>query len=353
MNTRKLILALVLCVSLFFACGKNGKSDGEKYVGPPLIQLQIYDSKYFAVDERIISISYEPATETIEWSSDDPETQIRIPHGDWKAEAMDFVVEPESFSGKFVVVTNRYTYEFTQSFTTAQDKKVEIRLDFAAPDVQPKRKVGIMGDSISTFKDAVCDNAYACWYPGYDPNVSAGNSEAVNTKERTYWWILVNELMKNGELDSNSSWSGTRIIHETSGSRNCGYVDRVGDFVDPDIIIIHGGTNDRSKKTPLGIYDWDAPIAQLDYSCFRSAYIMLIKLLQKQYEGVQLILIIGDTLTEDYESSIVKIANHYNLPYVDFVGMDIPKCNGSHPNYTGMKKMANTIYDACHDYYLP
>ena len=343
----------VLWLSLLSACDKNGEAEEGNYVGPPLIQLYIFDSKYFAVGERVVSISFAGEGNGIDWSSDNPGAQISIPHGDWKSESMDFVVEPDIFSGKFVVVTNRYTYEFTQSFTTAKDKKIEIRLDFAAPDVQPKRKVGIMGDSISTFKDAVCDNAYACWYPGYDPNVSAGNSEAVNTKERTYWWILVNELMKNGELDSNSSWSGTRIIHEVSGSRSCGYVDRVGDFVDPDIIIIHGGTNDRSKKTPLGNYDWDTPIEQLDYSCFRSAYIMLIKLLQMQYEGVQLILIIGDTLTEDYESSIVTIARHYNIPYVDFVGIDIPKCNGSHPNYTGMKKMAQTIYDSCHDYYLP
>ncbi len=113
MSARNLIFPLILCLSLLSACGKNGEEEEEKYVGPPLVRLEIFDSKYFAVGERIVSLSYVGEGHGIGWSSDNPNIQPRIPHGDWKSVTMDFFVEPESFSGKFVAVTNRYTYELS------------------------------------------------------------------------------------------------------------------------------------------------------------------------------------------------------------------------------------------------
>ena len=64
--------------------------------------------------------------------------------------------------------------------------------------------------------------------------------------------------MRHGELDANSSWGGTRVVHEVKTGRksgksiNAGFVDRAYDFIDPDIIIIHGGTNEHNQSTPLG-----------------------------------------------------------------------------------------------------
>lgn len=59
---------------------------------------------------------------------------------------------------------------------------------------------------------------------------------------------------------------------------------------------------------------------------------MLIKRLRERYDGVQLILVIGDTLKPDYEKSIIDIAMHFKIPYVNLVGKDIPKCKSCHPN---------------------
>ncbi len=350
MSPKSCILALLSCAPLFWGCGKQSEEEGGTYVGPPVIQLQLFDSKYFAIDERILSISFSGEGQEISWAEEDAAVQPRIQHGKWNAEVKEFSVNPGHFSGVFTVVTSRYTYSFSQVFDTAQNKKVEVALDFAAPDNQPKRKVGVLGDSISTFKGAMCNDRYSCFYPDEDPNVASGNREAVDNKTKTYWWILVNNLMKSGTLDANSSWAGKRVIHETSSGQPAGLVDRVGDFIDPDIILIHGGTNDKNKSTPLGSYDYDLPVDQLDESCFRSAYVKMIKLLQERYEGVQLILIIGDMLSSDYANSITAIAAHYKLPYVSFVGAQLPKCKGSHPDYSGMQTMAKDIYNKCKDY---
>ena len=218
-------------------------------------------------------------------------------------------------------------------------------------DMTPKHhRVGILGDSISTFEGTLCNSAYSPFYPKDDPNVGVDPDLAVDRKEKTYWWRLIYEYMPNAELDANSSWGGTRVVHEVKKDIGAGFVDRAYDFVNPDIIIIHGGTNDKNQSTPLGEYDWDVPVGEGDLSCFRSAYVQLVKMLQEKYEGVQLILLIGDTLTSGYENSILEIARHFGLPYVDFVGASIPKCKGSHPTAQGMSIMAERIYNTCKDY---
>lgn len=235
---------------------------------------------------------------------------------------------------------------------TVKQKTVDGSIEGLTEDEQTdfrKLRVGIMGDSISTFDGALCNPVYTPFYPAADPNVGVNPDIAVDSKFKTWWWRLIYKYMPNARLDANSSWSGTCVIHEVKKEIGAGFVDRVCDFVDPDIIIIHGGTNDRFN-TPLGEYDWDAPVGEGDLTTFRSAYVQLVKMLQSRYDGVQLILIIGDKLTSGYEESVKTIAGHFGLPYVNFVGEDIPKCSGSHPTAPGHDQMASKIWNTCKDY---
>ena len=49
---------------------------------------------------------------------------------------------------------------------------------------------------------------------------------------------------------------------------------------------------------------------------------------------------------EDYGESVKTIAEHFDLPYVDFRGdSKVTKCSGSHPNAAGMAHMAVRIYE--------
>ena len=336
--------------------------------------VKLYDSKYYAVGERVLSVSYETTDGdltgkmedgkvtgggkkvTMTWVNPDPVHYPVVGHGDAEASAFGLTVLPGTFAGKFTVTTSRYTYDFTKTLVATAGKDNTVMLDFSVPDVQPKRKVGVLGDSISTMDGAMCNEDYSPFYPGSDPNVTANPSIAVDAKEKTYWWKVIYNYMKNGVLDVNSSWSGTRVVHEIKSGRvskksiGAGFVDRAYDFVDPDIILLHGGTNDKNQSSPLGNYDYDLPIGQLDENCYRSAYIKLVKMLQNRYEGVQIIVIIGDTLTKDYENSTIAIAEHFGLPYVNFVGVSVPKCKGSHPTEPGMEQMAKAIYEQCADY---
>ena len=336
------------------------------------MKVILMDSKYYAVGERVLEVTFEADNViagkledgkvtntsnsiTMKWASDDPINRPAVGR-EGSAGEYGILCLPGSYSGTFTVKTNRYTYQFTQSVELKKGEITTIQLDFSKPLVQPKRKVGVMGDSISTFEGTMCNPDYSPYYPGNDPNVTANPSIAVNSKEKTYWWRLIYDYMKNGELDVNTSWSGTRVIHEVKTGRQsgksigAGFVDRAYDFVDPDIIIIHGGTNDRNQSTPVGEYTWDLPIGQGNLGNYRSAYIELIKMLQNRYEGVQIIIIVGDRLTLDYERATVAIAEHFGLPYVNFVGVTIDKCSGSHPTAPAFDKMASMIYEQCIDY---
>ena len=340
------------------------------------LKVLLQDSKYYAVGERVLSVSYaadkdivgeikddEPVgggkTVTMTWSSEDPVHRPAVGHAPEAAE-FGLLCLPGTFTGKFTVTTSRYTYEFTKTVTAVAGQTVTVTLDFAAPDVQPIRKVGIIGDSISTFDGTMCSPEYTAFYPANDPNVGNADAtlaaKAVDSKEKTWWWRVIYDNMQHGTLDVNNSWSGTRVVHEVKNGRSsgkptpAGFVDRAYAFEDPDIIIIHGGTNDVNQSSPLGTFDWDLPIGQLDANSYWSAMILLVKMLQNRYEGVQIIMLIGDRLSTNYEAANKAVAEHFGLPYVNFVGDTIEKCKGSHPTAPAFKQMADKIYDTCKDY---
>jgi len=351
------------------------------------MKVLLADSKYYARGERVLSVRYTVDEGNISgviaadgtvvesgksvmmtWASAEPVERPVVGSVETPGE-YGIHCFPGTYSGKFTVVTNRYTYEFTKAVTLEKGAVTSVTLDFAAPDVQPVRKVGVIGDSISTFDGELCNSEFAVYYPANDPNVGVAGKEdiAIDSKEKTWWWRIIYEKMTCGQLDANNSWSGSKVIHEFKNGRynkkpmEAGFVDRAYEFVDPDIILIHGGTNDSNNDSPLGEYIWNLPVGQNDITTYRGAYVELIKKLQNRYEGVQIIIIVGDHLLTDYAESTIAIAEHFGLPYVDFATaanadgqlgdpVNIPKCKGSHPTAEGFTYMVNNIYETCKDY---
>lgn len=208
-------------------------------------------------------------------------------------------------------------------------------------------RIGIIGDSISTF---------AGWIPGsyvaYYPNSNSGILQV----EQTYWYRLIYALMPDAVLDRNLAFSATRVAKigtEDNYDQN-DFVTRVDQegFDDPDIVIIHGGTNDRRASTPnhvpLGEYGYDIPVDQLDRTCFRSSYVAMVRKIMEKHPGVKIVCIIGDTLnTEKYQGladSIKDIASHYGFPVVSFT-YALESADGVHPNASGAQYMADRIFE--------
>ena len=252
------------------------------------------------------------------------------------------VVLPCEFTGKVTVIGDGFSFvkEITTPIALQAGFIKTLTIDAAAASASAKLKVGVIGDSISSFS-GIIPNGYKAYYPKSDCDVDKWT--------KTYWGILINEYW-NAELDVNCSWSGGCVAPGVSGkTEGSDFVTRCTDFVNPDVILLFGGTNDAisSSGVALGDYSYDLPFGSLNTNCrFRDSYIAVIKAIQANYPEAKIIIILGDHVTGEYATSVEEIAKHYEIPYVDFRDdKNVTKYSGSHPNYNGMKYMAKKIYE--------
>ena len=252
------------------------------------------------------------------------------------------VVLPCEFTGKVTVIGDGFSFvkEINTPVALQAGFIKTLTIDAAAASASANLKVGVIGDSISSFS-GIIPNGYKAYYPKSDCDVDKWT--------KTYWGILINEYWK-AELDVNCSWSGGCVAPGVSGkTEGSDFVTRCTDFVNPDVILLFGRTNDAisSNGVALGDYSYDLPFGSLNTNCrFRDSYIAVIKAIQANYPEAKIIIILGDHVTGDYATSVEEIAKHYEIPYVDFRDdKNVTKYSGSHPNYNGMKYMAKKIYE--------
>jgi lysophospholipase L1-like esterase len=254
---------------------------------------------------------------------------------------------------KVVTVTEKETVTVTDTVTVTETVIEKDTVQTASPVPSLPTwgtstvRIGLIGDSISTFEGWIPEG-YAAYYP-------ASSSEIMDVSQ-TYWYRLIYDLMPDAVLDRNLAYSATRVAvigTNDNYDRNdfVTRIDQIG-FDDPDIVIIHGGTNDRRASTPshvpLGDYGFDLPIDQLDRTCFRSSYVCMVRKIMERHPGVKIVCIIGDTLnTEKYQGladSIKTIAEHYGFSTVSFT-YALESADGVHPNASGAQYMADRIYE--------
>lgn len=251
-------------------------------------------------------------------------------------------------------------------------------------EVSHSKRISVIGDSISTFRGFV-PSGYSCHYPTSDGDLTHVT--------QTYWYRLAYDKMTDAVIDKNISFSGTAVARTTAtayssktwfGKDYCfRYINKRG-MGQPDIILIHGGTNDyahnvdelapgvamRSTTAPsdsiLNSLFETAEAAKtlsdaekLNDTTFCEAYIKLIRMMNLQYPSVKIVCIVGDYLSTGIEQSVIKICNRYdNLRCVDLMQVNgfndqtyMPKHDynpstgsGCHPSSKAMEFIANKIY---------
>ena len=207
---------------------------------------------------------------------------------------------------------------------------------FAMSASAQTKKVSILGDSYSTFKD-YNPEGYAPFYP------DANND--VKEVEQT-WWSLY--IQANGyQLEKNNSWGGTTICGTGYFHRdvfNSYFISRVDMLGDPDIIFLFGGTNDAWARAPMGEYqysDWTKD----DCKSFRPALACLLDMLQRRYPKAKVYSILNSELQEEVNESMRAVCQHYGVQLIEL--HDIDKQNG-HPSISGMKAIFDQLQEAIH-----
>lgn len=282
----------------------------------------------------------------------------------------------------------------------------------ADPHVKPRaaKRMSVIGDSISTFKGWI-PSGYSAHYPATDGTLTLVNE--------TYWYRLINDYMKDCEFDTNIAFSGSTVTNTTDANYSAKYGSasnawfkmdfttrfaQCGGCGNPDIILIHGGTNDWAhdadplapgvaiRNDPSNIYGGSAPDASvmkaiydkadaaktraevnaLPDGTFCEAYVKLLCQIRERYPSCKVVCIIGDYLSQSIELSVIDIAGHYgakvvnlfrvngfndlggyspstlankgtqpNMPKHDYSG----NLSGCHPGSECMKFIAEKIYN--------
>jgi len=228
-------------------------------------------------------------------------------------------------------------------------------------------KVSLIGDSISTFDGYINTDGNIPYYPREEASRTTADLEVVKV-EQTYWWQLINNYMSNAALEKNDSWSGTCVGGYDATSFVARYSkDRIGS---PDLVILHGGSNDLAKGTHYLVKDVliseddlvhptaeelqavfdkaDSDYTTLSESLFIESYVKLMLKIKADCPDVEFLLILGDRISISEQKAIIAIANRYGAHYVDFLALGrncLEKQAYVHPSIKGMAAMSKYIYD--------
>ena len=256
------------------------------------------------------------------------------------------------------------------------------------------RRVSLVGDSITTFEGTLVTN-----FPDSENGGAYYPTGNVTSVENQYWHKLIYKKMSNAVLEVNNSLRGSCVVRRDTHP-GADYPARVQTYGlgNPDVIFIHGGTNDCTKhsadyaarpgmyradmypgETYAGmapstiptaaefkaVYDaaeaattWEQIVA-LEDGYFVHAYVKLLNMIHYKHPNAKVVIIIGDALTKRAQQALLEIAGHYEQLYgykcVNFFGLadSISKASGAHPDDAGFTYMANKIYDEVGDYIDP
>ena len=144
-------------------------------------------------------------------------------------------------------------------------------------EVKGKRKISIMGDSISTFEGYNPPN-YKVYY-----TLPAAKANGLESVDDTWWKKVIDGL--GGELCVNNSYSGSTVVGVGKGpacsQQRCEGLHRENNT--PDIILVYMGTNDRGLWAQLGLDDPDNTL------CFYGAYRRMLKQIKDNYPQAKIV----------------------------------------------------------------
>ena len=191
-------------------------------------------------------------------------------------------------------------------------------------------KVSIMGASISTYSGTV-PAGNPCFYP----NTASG----VTSQDKMWWGIVINAI--GGELEINESYSGSTVCYKNG--QNSSFVARMGNIGNPDVIIVHGSTNDSRSGAQVGEYKY-SEWTDADCQYFRPALARLLSGLIDAHPDAKLYYVLANDLRAEINESVRTICAYYGVPLVELVG-PIETVDGVHPTEAGMEKTAAQILE--------
>lgn len=206
----------------------------------------------------------------------------------------------------------------------------------------------VLGDSISTFEGYT-------YYPDHHWYMDGGREDKmtdVTNVRQTYWSILLSNT--KGRLVALQASSGATICHSVANGDYVipnSFINRFENMIKDgffektrvDTLIIHGGTNDSNRGSPIGLAkysDWTAE----DLNSFAPAVGYLFSKVKETLPDTRVVVIIDDTLRWEIASTLTAAADYYGFEAVH-LDNDIEMIE-PHPTVLGMKQIERAIREA-------
>lgn len=204
----------------------------------------------------------------------------------------------------------------------------------------PYENVVILGDSYSTF-DGYIPKGNASWYFTYP----SGDCDVISVSQT--WWTLFSEATGSHIL-LNESWSGSTICNTGYNASDCStwsFIARMENLfsqnVQPDLILIFGGTNDSWAGVPLGDFKYSDWTKEDLYSYLPAACYML-DYITSNAPDTEVVVMLNDSLTYEIVDGLIQISNHYGAK--PLVLKRIDKLSG-HPSIKGMQQISDQLIE--------
>ena len=208
--------------------------------------------------------------------------------------------------------------------------------------------LSILGDSVSTYKDASCD-ASANKSAEYNPYFY----KMPFPLEKTYWWRILEAFEM--KLCVNNSWSGGNLSGQDM--ENSG-VNRAGELATdkgqvPDLIIVFMGLNDLGRGVSPDVFkaDYEKTLATIKKK-YPLATVCCVNLPDRDPCFKPRVNIFNDIICEATKNAGDNffVADLYNSPLNnDFYYTNT--VDGLHPDEDGMRYIAEVVENAIRKYY--
>lgn len=192
------------------------------------------------------------------------------------------------------------------------------------------KSFSILGDSISTFSPYI-PAGFASFYPYPTADV--------NDVNMTWWMQVLNRI--GGNLFVNNSYSGTCVADQSSNAtKNIGRIkyNKLGEMY-ADVLLVFMGANDCAGG--------------IDVNTFSSGYRQMINNIKKVCPDQQIVLMTLPTSSfyKDHDKLVAfnnvirSYADEFDLMLIDVepVNLDGHKVDSGHPDFSGMKLVADQI----------
>lgn len=221
------------------------------------------------------------------------------------------------------------------------------------------KKIAILGDSYSTYGGWIPEG-YLTWYgiDGVDGKNSSKNDVA--SVADTWWHQLMTKY--NCTLLINSSYSGSPVSYTgyktdsnpTGDERKTAFITRMksdlaASKVQPEVILILGGTNDHYAPAPSGEIRYEGWTEE-DLKCFFPAFAYMLDYLCKQHPAARVINIQNDCFSTEEAAAIATITAHYGVQNVALTNIKgSANLQGGHPTKATMKRIAEQVAAAVNE----